>query len=180
MNDRLLLVCASLVLGACGAIAPTAQTVSPTLRAERSFHEADVDSDAELTADELHAATVFFHREFDSDGNATLDRAELSTGMFRAFDVNGSGRLDPSELERGAMTWWPAEAAAQLERIDGDGDGYVDPNELGEGAATAGIFAHYDRDGDAALTDREVTLALFESWDLDASRSIDAFEWRLD
>ena len=175
MTHRLLLVCsAAFALGACGAGAlPASQTASP-LRAAHSFHEVDADADAQLTAEELHAATSFFHAEFDRDGDRALDAAELAAGMFRAFDVNGSGRVDAGELERGAMTWWPAEAAAQLSGVDAD----VDPDELDRGVRAGRVFASYDRDGDAALTHREVTLALFESWDLDASESIDALEWR--
>ncbi len=161
----------------CGA---TAVRVAPAPFARADFGAADLDRDAELTQEEFLGAMAPYAAELDADHDGRLDADELASGLFRAFDENGTGRVDEAELARGAMRWWPQDVELRFRAWNTHPDGGLDPDELRLATEQVGLLRRWDHDHDGAVSHAEVSGALFTSWDLDSSESIDPLEWRWD
>lgn len=169
-----------LALVGCGG-PPAVETTPTDLEVERAeFTDLDRDDDDHLDVEELFGATAVYYDVLDLDQDGQLTDRELSDGLFAVWDVDRDGRLSERELERGAVSWFPAEVDASLRAWDESGDFEVDRAEFHHGMDRARVLARWDEDGDGLVTDLELTDAIFETWDVDDSRSIDALEYRFE
>ncbi len=133
------MVCAGAVLGVVGACAGPPRG-GLGIAAEREI--------------ELRVLTGY-----DADGDGTLTRAELDTGLARAFrqaDGDGNARLNRDEMAAENQRRWAVEGPSASPLIDWNSDGGIDAAEF---ATTArNLFARLDENEDGVLDMMELSL----------------------
>jgi hypothetical protein len=93
---------------------------------------------------------------YDSDGDGTVTRAELESGLrqyFRQADTNHDGRLDPDEVAAANQRRIRQDESAAMPLIDWNHDGFVDFDEFAAGVRSQ--FEQLDLNGDGKVTPDE-------------------------
>ena len=96
---------------------------------------------------------------YDADGDGTLTRAELDSGLARAFrqaDGDGNARLNRDEMAAENQRRWAVEGPSASPLIDWNSDGGIDATEF---ATTArNLFVRLDENEDGVLDVVELSL----------------------
>ena len=150
-----------------GLVATGAQARDGDDRMQERFSQIDVNSDGQVTTDEMrvHAAARF--AENDADGNGALSLDEITKGMqgkhkerlLKRFDTNGDGALSAEELAAMDNDKGNSRAAKHFERMDADKSGDITLAEMEGRRDPAKMVEKLDADNNGSLSLEEFSKA---------------------
>lgn len=146
-----------------GLVATTAQARDGSERMQERFSQIDVNSDGQITPEEMQAQAIARFTAADTDGDGALTAQEMAAAaqgkrkerLLKRFDKDGDGSISGAELDavgEGKM-------GKRFDRIDADNNGSVTLEEMQARRDPAKMMAKLDTDNSGGLSMEEFAKA---------------------